>query len=246
MSPITLTIFWILIGIILFPVILKNKAPYGRHSSKKWGKTIKNKTGWILMELPALLVCPIFYFLNTSNLYSLNTFFILLWVLHYTNRTIIYPLRIKTKGKKMPFLIAISAIIFNVVNGFINGYFLSITSYQNHHYLLLILGLVLFMTGFIINIKSDNKLIGLRSKSEENKYVLPKGGLFRYISCPNFFGELVEWFGFALMTFNIGSLSFFMWTFINLVPRALSHHKWYNENFNDYPKNRKAIIPKLI
>jgi len=62
MSPITLTIFWILIGVILFPVILKNKAPYGRHSSKKWGKTIKNKTGWILMELPALLVCPIFYF----------------------------------------------------------------------------------------------------------------------------------------------------------------------------------------
>ena len=52
------------------------------------------------MELPALLVCPIFYFLNTSNLYSLNTFFIFLWVLHYTNRTIIYPLRIKTKGKK--------------------------------------------------------------------------------------------------------------------------------------------------
>jgi len=117
MSPNTLTIFWILIGVILFPVILKNKAPYGRHSSKKWGKNIKNKTGWILMELPALLVCPIFYFLNTSNLYSLNTFFIFLWVLHYTNRTIIYPLRIKTKGKKMPFLIAISAIIFNVVNG---------------------------------------------------------------------------------------------------------------------------------
>lgn len=198
------------------------------------------------MELPALLVCPMVYFFNISTLYSLNTFFIFLWVLHYTNRTIIYPLRIKTNGKKMPFLIAFSAIIFNIINGIVNGYFLSVTSYENHHYLLLVLGLVLFMSGFIINIKSDNKLIGLRSKNEENKYVIPKGGLFHYISCPNFFGELVEWFGFALMSYNIGSLSFFIWTFINLVPRALSHHKWYNENFNDYPKHRKAIIPKLI
>ena len=39
---------------------------------------------------------------------------------------------------------------------------------------------------------------------------------------------------------------FFIWTFINLVPRAISHHKWYKDNFKDYPKNRKAIIPKLL
>jgi len=48
------------------------------------------------------------------------------------------------------------------------------------------------------------------------------------------------------MTMNIGSLSFFIWTFINLVPRALSHHKWYHHKFSDYPKERKAIIPKII
>ena len=98
----TLTAIWILIGLVLFPIILNYKAPYGRHSSKKWGKTIPNKTGWILMELPALLVCPTLYFTYTPSLYSLNTVFISLWIFHYFNRTIIYPLRIKTKGKEMP------------------------------------------------------------------------------------------------------------------------------------------------
>jgi steroid 5-alpha reductase family enzyme len=107
-------------------------------------------------------------------------------------------------------------------------------------------GILFFISGLIINIKSDNLLISLRTKNETNKYVIPKGGLFEYVSCPNFFGELIEWFGFALMTMNIGSLSFFIWTFINLVPRALSHHKWYHHKFSDYPKERKAIIPKII
>ena len=242
----TLTLIWIFSGILLFPVLIKIKAPYGRHASKKWGITISNKIGWILMELPALLICPIYYILQNTNLYTINTIFILLWVLHYFNRTIIYPLRIKTKGKRMPLIIAASALFFNLINGLINGYYLSNTNYLEINYYILLLGLIIFFIGLIININSDNKLIGLRSKNEENKYVIPNGGLFNYISCPNFFGELIEWLGFAIITLNLGSLSFFIWTFINLVPRAISHHKWYKDNFKDYPKNRKAIIPKLL
>ncbi len=242
----TLTAIWILIALVLFPIILNYKAPYGRHSSKKWGKTIPNKTGWILMELPALLVCPTLYFTYTPSLYSLNTVFISLWVFHYFNRTIIYPIRIKTKGKEMPLIIALSAIFFNIINGLVNGYFLIKTDYANINISMLLIGLFLFMGGLILNIWSDNQLITLRKENEVNKYVIPKGGLFNYISCPNFFGELIEWFGFALMTFNIGSFSFFVWTFINLVPRAISHHNWYKDKFEDYPSKRKAIIPKLI
>ncbi len=242
----TLTLIWIIIGILLFPVLIKNKVPYGRYTSQKWGITISNKIGWILMELPALLVCPIYYIFYNSNLYTINTIFILLWILHYFNRTIIYPLRIKTKGKRMPLIIAALALFFNVINGLINGYYLSNTNYLEINYYVLLFGFIIFFTGLILNIRSDNKLIGLRLKNEENKYVIPNGELFNYISCPNFFGELVEWLGFAIITVNLGSLSFFIWTFINLVPRAISHHKWYKDNFKDYPKNRKAIIPKLL
>ena len=242
----TLTLIWIFIGILLFPILIKKKVPYGRHTSQKWGITISNKIGWILMELPALLVCPIYYFYYNSDLYTINTIFILLWILHYFNRTILYPQKIRTKGKRMPLIIAASALFFNIINGLINGYYLSKTNYLEINYYILLLGLIIFFTGLTINIISDNKLISLRLSNKENKYIIPNGGLFNYISCPNFFGELVEWLGFAIITLNLGSLSFFIWTFINLVPRAISHHKWYKDNFKDYPKNRKAIIPKLL
>ena len=237
-----ITILWIIIGLIIFPINLIYKAPYGRHTSKKWGISINNKLGWIIMELPALLICPAIYFYFKVD-FDISIMFICLWIIHYFNRTIIYPLRIKTKGKKMPLAIVLSAFFFNIVNGSINGYFLSNIN-LNSISILLIIGFLLFVTGLYVNISSDNKLINLRKIKKG--YFIPKGGLFKYISCPNFFGEILEWFGFALMTFNIGSLSFFIWTCCNLIPRGLAHHSWYKNKFNEYPKERKAILPFLI
>jgi protein-S-isoprenylcysteine O-methyltransferase Ste14 len=237
-----LTVLWIIIGLIIFPINLIYKAPYGRHTSKKWGVSINNKLGWIIMELPALLVCPAIYFYFKID-FDISIMFICLWIIHYFNRTIIFPFRIKTKGKKMPLVIVLSAFFFNIVNGLINGYFLSNINLHSVS-IFLITGFLLFVLGLYINISSDNKLINLRKIKKG--YFIPKGGLFKYISCPNFFGEIIEWFGFALMTFNIGSLSFFIWTCCNLIPRALAHHKWYKNKFNEYPKERKAILPFLI
>ena len=237
-----LTILWIIVGLIIFPINLIYKAPYGRHTSKKWGISIDNKLGWIIMELPALLLCPAIYFYSKVD-FDVSIMFICLWIIHYFNRTIIFPFRIKTKGKKMPLVIVLSAFFFNIVNGLINGYFLSNINLHSVS-IFLITGFLLFVLGLYINISSDNKLINLRKIKKG--YFIPKGGLFKYISCPNFFGEIIEWFGFALMTFNIGSLSFFIWTCCNLIPRALAHHTWYKNKFNEYPKERKAILPFLI
>jgi len=103
----------------------------------------------------------------------------------------------------------------------------------------------MFVGGFIINQISDKTLLSLREFNSTG-YSIPYGGLFKYVSCPNFLGELIQWGGFALMTWCLPSLSFFIWTFVNLIPRAIDHHKWYKSTFPDYPKERKAIIPFLI
>jgi steroid 5-alpha reductase family enzyme len=104
---------------------------------------------------------------------------------------------------------------------------------------------MLFIAGFFINQYHDHLLIQLR-KSNGADYKIPFGGLFRFISCPNFFGEIIEWGGFALLTWCLPSFSFFLWTLVNLLPRAIDHHRWYKKTFADYPKNRKAIIPFLL
>ena len=107
---------WIAIGFLSFPFILRYDAPYGRHTSNNWGPLVDNKIGWIVMELPALIVCPLLVLSSGNPLSDVTKFFIILWVIHYLNRSVIFPLRIKTKKKKMPLLIAVLAFFFNVIN----------------------------------------------------------------------------------------------------------------------------------
>ena len=247
MSLSVYTILWIIIGLITFSylIVSKVRAPYGRHTTKKWGPMISNSWGWFWMEVPALILMPTISIFGENELNSFSIILIVLWFLHYFNRVIIFPLRIKTKNKKMPISIAISAFFFNCINGLLNGiyvgYFLEADLIVNSTF---ILGMLLFFSGMYINISSDNKLISLRKKSEG--YKIPDGELFKFISCPNHFGEIIEWFGYALIAFNLPALSFALWTFFNLTPRALNHHAWYKENFDNYPKNRKAVIPYIL
>ena len=108
-----------------------------------------------------------------------------------------------------------------------------------------VVGVVLFASGFVINQHSDWILFHLRRPGETG-YKIPHGGLYRLVSCPNYFGELIEWSGWALATWSLPGLAFAVWTAANLIPRAWAHHKWYRKQFADYPPGRKAIIPLVF
>ena len=241
----TICIIWSITGIGSFVLLQFVTAPYGRHIKKGWGIEISNKLAWFLMEVPSFAI--ILYFYLSSNQSTYASLLSILWLIHYFNRTFIFPLRIRTKGKKMPLAITVSAIGFNFMNAGLNGYFLA--NFENYTSELFyswnfILGIFLFIFGFISNQISDTILINLR-KPGENGYKIPQGFLFNYISCPNHFSEFVQWFGFALMAMNFPAFCFLIWTAANLIPRASKHHKWYKSHFKDYPKNRKAFIPKI-
>ena len=236
---------WIGVAVIIFLVLVftKIRAPYGRHTSEKWGKMISNKWGWFWMEMPAFLIFPLLTIIGPREKDTLTWILVSLWVLHYFNRTIIFPFRLRTSGKKMPLTIVFSAVFFNSMNGFVNGYFLGFIAPNDLDWNTwnVFLGIGLFFTGFAINQITDTKLINLRKNS--TGYQIPRKWLFDFISCPNHFGEIVEWFGFAIAACSLPAFTFAIWTFCNLVPRALNHHDWYKEHFEEYPKNRKAVIP---
>lgn len=242
-----ISLLWCLLALLILPLTLLIKAPYGRHTTKGWGTLMDNKLGWIIMELPALLLVPfIFVVFNKGNyLQDFDGVFVLLWILHYFNRTIIFPSRIKTQGKKMPISIMASAFMFNCINGSIIGYYFASNEANDLNWAALFLGGTLFFTGLGINWWADNRLISLRKPGEKG-YKIPYGGLFNRVSCPNLLGEIVEWLGFAIMTISLPTLGFFMWTVANLVPRALNHHQWYKSKFPEYPTERKAVFPFIL
>jgi 3-oxo-5-alpha-steroid 4-dehydrogenase 1 len=102
-----------------------------------------------------------------------------------------------------------------------------------------------FFFGLFVHVLADRELRVLRRASGGARG-LPRGALFRFLSCPNYFGEIVEWSGFALATWSPSGLIFALWTAANLVPRAIHHHRWYRSNFADYPASRRAVVPFLL
>ena len=212
--------FWILFGALTFLYLIFSKiaAPYGRHQNNKWGWAIENNWGWFWMELPALLVMPILVIIGPAEINGYILFILFLWCFHYFYRTLIFPFKLNTKGKKIPVVIVCSAFIFNLINGFFVGYELGFILENNFSLSPnFIIGIIVFSAGIYINRTSDNKLISLRSESKE--YQIPEGGLFNYISCPNHFGEIIEWLGFAIILWNLSALSFVL--FLNASDKVL-------------------------
>jgi steroid 5-alpha reductase family enzyme len=119
-----------------------------------------------------------------------------------------------------------------------------------------LIGVALFFAGMACNIFSDAALHALRDSGDNRqqkqkgvlargsaRYKIPRGGAFEWVSCANYFGEVVEWTGFAVACWSLPALAFAVYTFCNLGPRAHHHHNWYKNKFEDYPSSRKAIIP---
>ena len=240
-------ISWLALAVIIFFILLKINAPYGKFFTKNIGLALPYKLGWFIQEIISPLSLLFFFLVNNSQHNPVLWFFILLWTIHYIYRSIIFPLRMKKNTSKIPLIIMLSAIFFNLINGFLNGYYFGNLSYYPNDYIYkpnFIIGICIFFFGVIINIKSDNIL--LKIKDQYNEYKIPNGFLYKYISCPNYLGEILEWLGFYIMTMSLPALTFLIWTISNLLPRALATHRWYNNTFNDYPKRRKAIIPFIL
>lgn len=199
------------------------------------------------MEIPAFLVVPGFYIALRQDI-GMELCFVALWSWHYFYRSCVFPFRLRTVGKNMPVVVVLMAFLFNLINGSLCGYYFARIADYPIGYIYdwrFITGLILFCGGWVLNWQADNQLMGLRSK-EERGYQIPQGVLFQWISCPNLFGEVVFWCGFAMMVWALPTTAFALWTAANLVPRAIAHHQWYVQRFPAYPSQRKALIPFIL
>lgn len=239
---------WFGVAACVFGVLFFITAPYGRHERKGWGPLVPNYIGWIIMEAPAALVIAACFALRSPPSPGAWVF-LALWELHYINRAFVFPFRTPGRSKPMPLVVALMGLVFCSFNGYLNGRSLTLfgPSYAMSYFTepRAILGVAIFLCGWVINIQADEILIHLR-KPGETGYKIPLGGMYRFISCPNYFGEILEWIGFAVAAGSPAAWSFAAWTAANLAPRAFTHHKWYRQMFPDYPKERKALIPFLL
>ena len=239
----------IALAVVTFVYLFRITAPYGRHyTGTGWGAHISNRIGWVAMELPTTVIFAFIYFTGQAAWELVPLVFLAMWQGHYLHRTLIYSLRTRTSGRKIPVLIVGSGFLFNTINAYINARFISHLGEYGADWLgdpRFLAGLAIFLFGMALNIHSDNILLRLRSSSDAD-YAIPRGGPYRYVSCPNYLGQIIEWAGWALATWSLGGLAFFLYTAANLAPRALSNHAWYRARFDNYPVDRKALIPGMV
>jgi len=222
-------------------------APYGRHARPGFGPTIPARLGWLVMESPAVLFFLAVYLAGPHRAETAPLALLALWQLHYLHRTFVFPLGMRPGGR-MPLLVPVLAIAFNLLNGWINARWISALGDYPAGWLAdprFLLGAGIFLAGLVLNVSSDRALLRLRAPGDR-AYRIPSGGAFELVSCPNYLGEIVEWAGWALASWSVAGLAFALYTAANLGPRALAHHAWYRERFPDYPPRRRALLPFLL
>ncbi|MBQ7192204.1 MAG: DUF1295 domain-containing protein [Paludibacteraceae bacterium] len=238
-----------LLGFVVFVSLYFVDAGYGKMRSDKWGPAINNKVGWFLMEVPVFLV--MLYLWGTSEVRFQVPYFIFFFIFqwHYFQRSFIFPYLLKGDSK-MPIVIMLLSVLWNLLNGYLQGYWLFhlapvyqpyssqwLTSWQ------FVLGTVLFVIGWLINVHSDYVIRHLRQPGDTNHY-MPKKGLYRFVTSANYFGEITEWAGWALLTFSWAGLVFFWFTCCNLIPRANSIYNKYKQEFpKDFSPHLKRVFP---
>lgn len=233
------------------------KAPYGRFASDSFGFSLSPRMGWFLMELPATISFIFFYFQGENRFEAVPLFFLAIWCIHYGNRGFIFPLLMRVaKGQKGSFsiMIVLAGWFVTTLHGYLNAVFISHLSdhFTNAWFTdpRFIIGMSIYAFGYLMNLHSDNIIRNLRSKEEVEKgekvYRIPQGGLFKYVSSPSYFTELLSFLGFAIATWSLGAIFVLGVSAANLIPRAFQIHKWYKEKFADYPKERKVIVPFII
>jgi len=241
-------ISWFVLGTIVFIALFFVVAPYGRHARKGWGHSIGHQLAWIIMEAPSPIVFALCLLTGDVKLTVVTAVFLVLYEAHYIHRAFIYPFSLRGAEKRMPLSIISFGFIFNLMNGYLNGRYIFHFSggYANSWMLdpRFILGVTLFIIGYIINRDSDLALRHLRQPGESG-YKISYSRFHRWVSSPNYLGEITIWTGWALATWSIAGLAFVFWTVANLLPRARANHEWYRRTFPEYPPERKALIPGL-
>lgn len=239
-------------AVVVFVSLFFVDAGYGRFYAPKWGPAIDNRLGWMLMEAPVFVAMLLLWWLSDRREDGIRLVFLLLFELHYFHRAFVFPWLMRGRSK-MPLSIIGTAVLFNTLNAYMQGgwlFYVSPVDYYSADWLTslpFLSGTALFLFGMGVNIHSDRIIRNLRKPGDTAHY-LPRGGMFRWVTSANYFGELVEWTGFAILTWSVSGAVFALWTFANLAPRAARIYNGYRQEFPEQldTHTTKRIIPFIF
>ena len=247
----TFDIFLIVMSVIalfVFIALQFFEAGYGYLFDRRYGPPIPNKVGWVVMEAPVFIMMCYLWSQSERMWDAAPLALFLIFQSHYLQRSFIFPLLMRGKSK-MPLGIVLMGMLFNTLNALMQGgwiFYIAPADYYADWFTkpYFWIGTAVFIFGMWVNLQSDYIIRHLRKPGDTRHYI-PRGGMFRYVSSANYFGELTEWVGFSIASWSWAGVVFAWWTFANLAPRAASLNRRYEQEFGEeFTKlKRKKIIP---
>ncbi|KAK6909959.1 hypothetical protein I203_103985 [Kwoniella mangroviensis CBS 8507] len=275
-------------------------APFGRFASKTSNLNVNGNIAWAVAELVSPLTFATTLLVNPPPTLNYPARILAgLYFAHYAHRAIISPLLLSPKRSPLHVLVALAMGLFNLFNGYLIAMGLAFYPPQAEIDWKFWLKVGGWAIGFIGNVYHDEVLNDLRRAPSERlvishlpgdddpksgRYKVPRGGLYKYVSFPNYLCEWLEWTCFALAATSSSTALLALpplstlrlqaglrgsivkliakiwwppyllhptWMFVlaeitSMLPRALRGHGWYKEKFDQYPKERKAVIPGIL
>lgn len=295
-ASLTLERFWIhwalMILSLAFIVVtflfqLKKPARYGRHDKNHGKCYVPQRLAHAASDfIPGVVFFTLIYFLQGRNFSQPpNVVFYCLFTVHYLHRGLVTPLVARYSSWRIPVFIPLVNFIANLLFHYLIVDFISSACYFPGYLYdpRFLLGLLLFIAGFVLNKMADTYLVCLRCRPDEQRrdktdiiglclnksggkgccpasvddkegaecdngglYTVPECCLFKLIVNPNYLGEAIQWFGWALATWSLSGFVWWMFSLATFIPRARHNLRWYRKNFDNFPKYRRGLIPGIF
>ncbi len=108
------------LAVLVFVVLQRVTAGYGMMYNRKWGPTVNNRLGWVLMEAPSFIAMLLLWIFSPRASSPALIVMALLFEVHYFQRSFLFPMLIRG-ANRMPLVIIICGVVFNIINAYMIG-----------------------------------------------------------------------------------------------------------------------------
>lgn len=237
-------------------------AGYSKFADPKASLKVPSRLGMVILYSPALLVSLGYLRSSSPGANGREKVTSLLLSIHFGKRVLESMFLHRYSGTmNADFLLPIGTS-YALTAALIAHQQRSVIAYTNASVdaIMLPLGLGLSVVGQLGNLYHHWLLASLRDDKSKDvkaehrftlagddaKYVIPCGGLFKYVTAPHYFFELITWMGIACTTQQLNAFLTVADMLSYLAGRSVATTRWYKTKFPDYPADRKHLIPFIF
>jgi very-long-chain enoyl-CoA reductase len=173
---------------------------------------------------------------------------VLCWMIHFLKRELETIFIHKFSRPTMPLTNIFKNCAYYWTFGAVIGYPLCSPTFVPPSETMVYAGLGIFVICELGNLICHITLSQMRPAEGSKARLIPRGGMFEYVACPNYTFEIASWIGFSIMTQLPFAYLFTLVGFLQMADWAMKKHREYKKTFDkEYTKlGRKALIPFVL